>query len=327
MGGAEVDAKSCVIFLKAAETGSITKAALALGYTQAGVSLVVRKIEEECGFHLLIREKNGVRLTDAGARLLPIMREIARWDERFRETAAEINGVSTGTVRVGCYSSIAYHWMPRVIRAFRVNHPKIAIDILEGSVDEIERWIEERRVDVGFLSARRGQRFHTVALAQDSVLVLLPPEHPLCAAEAFPLSALGGMPFIGLRGKVRPAPRHEDIVDWRRDYFDGRLRSRRQRPPGADAARPQRGRRREGDSAAFLPHDYHGYALARRAVARRAALSRPHDAVPAGAGRGLKAPRSLQIFFEALAPLRRLLFETARDKQQKLFHVGEVADV
>ena len=196
MGGAEVDAKSCVIFLKAAETGSITKAALALGYTQAGVSLVVRKIEEECGFHLLIREKNGVRLTDAGARLLPIMREIARWDERFRETAAEINGVSTGTVRVGCYSSIAYHWMPRVIRAFRVNHPKIAIDILEGSVDEIERWIEERRVDVGFLSARRGQRFHTVALAQDSVLVLLPPEHPLCAAEAFPLSALGGMPFI-----------------------------------------------------------------------------------------------------------------------------------
>ncbi|WP_300264034.1 LysR family transcriptional regulator [uncultured Cloacibacillus sp.] len=191
-----MDAKSCVIFLKAAETGSITKAALALGYTQAGVSLVVRKIEEECGFHLLIREKNGVRLTDAGARLLPIMREIARWDERFRETAAEINGVSTGTVRVGCYSSIAYHWMPRVIRAFRVNHPKIAIDILEGSVDEIERWIEERRVDVGFLSARRGQRFHTVALAQDSVLVLLPPEHPLCAAEAFPLSALGGMPFI-----------------------------------------------------------------------------------------------------------------------------------
>ena len=153
-----MDAKSCVIFLKAAETGSITKAALALGYTQAGVSLVVRKIEEECGFHLLIREKNGVRLTDAGARLLPIMREIARWDERFRETAAEINGVSTGTVRVGCYSSIAYHWMPRVIRAFRVNHPKIAIDILEGSVDEIERWIEERRVDVGFLSARRGQR-------------------------------------------------------------------------------------------------------------------------------------------------------------------------
>ena len=90
MGGAEVDAKSCVIFLKAAETGSITKAALALGYTQAGVSLVVRKIEEECGFHLLIREKNGVRLTDAGARLLPIMREIARWDERFRETAAEM---------------------------------------------------------------------------------------------------------------------------------------------------------------------------------------------------------------------------------------------
>ena len=191
-----MDAKSCAIFIKAAEMGSITRAALALGYTQAGVSLVVRKIEEECGFPLLIREKNGVRLTDAGERLLPVMREIARWDERFRETAAEINGVNVGTVRVGCYSSIAYHWMPRVIRAFRRDYPKIAIDILEGSVDEIERWIEERRVDAGFLSARRGQKFHRVALAEDSVLVLLPPEHPLSAAEAFPLSELGGAPFI-----------------------------------------------------------------------------------------------------------------------------------
>lgn len=191
-----MDAKSCAIFIKAAEMGSITRAALALGYTQAGVSLVVRKIEEECGFPLLIREKNGVRLTDAGEQLLPVMREIARWDERFRETAAEINGVNVGTVRVGCYSSIAYHWMPRVIRAFRRDYPKIAIDILEGSVDEIERWIEERRVDAGFLSARRGQKFHRVALAEDSVLVLLPPEHPLSAAEAFPLSELGSAPFI-----------------------------------------------------------------------------------------------------------------------------------
>ena len=191
-----MDAKGCAIFIKAAEMGSITRAALALGYTQAGVSLVVRKIEEECGFPLLIREKNGVRLTDAGERMLPVMREIARWDERFRETAAEINGVNAGTVRVGCYSSIAYHWMPRVIRAFRRDYPKIAIDILEGSVDEIERWIEERRVDAGFLSARRGQKFHRVALAEDSVLVLLPPEHPLSAAETFPLSELGGAPFI-----------------------------------------------------------------------------------------------------------------------------------
>lgn len=191
-----MEAKSCAIFLKAAETGSITKAALALGYTQAGVSLIVRRMEEECGFTLLLREKSGVRLTEAGLRMLPIMREIVRWDERFRQTAAEINGVSIGTVRVGCYSSIAYHWMPRVIRAFRRDHPKIAIDIMEGSVDEIERWIEERSVDVGFLSARRGQKFRTVRLAEDSVLVLLPPEHPLSAAERFPLSALGGAPFI-----------------------------------------------------------------------------------------------------------------------------------
>ena len=196
MGGGKVEAKSCAIFLKAAETGSLTKAALALGYTQAGVSLMVRRMEEECGFALLTREKSGVRLTKDGERLLPIMREIVRWDERFRETAAEIKGVSIGTVRVGCYSSIAYHWMPRVIRAFRKDYPKIAIDIMEGSVDEIERWIEERRADVGFLSARHGQKFHTVRLAEDSVLVLLPPEHPLCAAEKFPLSALGDAPFI-----------------------------------------------------------------------------------------------------------------------------------
>lgn len=196
MGGGDMDAKSCAAFLRTADRGSITKAAFALGYTQAGVSLIVKKIEEECGFPLLIREKDGVRLTPEGERMVPVMREIVRWNERFYETAEEIKGVSVGRVRIGCYSSVSYHLMPPVIREFHKDYPKIEIDVLEGDVHEIERWLEENRVDVGFLSARRGQKFRYVKIMRDPILAVLPPGHPMCGAETFPLKAFGDGTFI-----------------------------------------------------------------------------------------------------------------------------------
>ena len=52
--------------LAAADLGSISKAADALGYTQSGVTHIIRALEEEAGFPLLLRGNRGVRLTADG---------------------------------------------------------------------------------------------------------------------------------------------------------------------------------------------------------------------------------------------------------------------
>ena len=54
-----MEAVTCRVLLEIAKNGNITKTARVLGYTQAGVSFMIKKLEEECGFPLLFREKKG----------------------------------------------------------------------------------------------------------------------------------------------------------------------------------------------------------------------------------------------------------------------------
>ena len=58
-------------FLKTVETGSFTKAAEALNYSQSGVSRMIGDLEKEWHITLLERDRSGIRLTSDGSRLLP----------------------------------------------------------------------------------------------------------------------------------------------------------------------------------------------------------------------------------------------------------------
>lgn len=191
-----MDEKSCTLFLKIASMGNITAAARALGYTQAGLSLVIKKMEEECGFRLLYREKSGVSLTRDAETLLPAMRDIVNANERFTQLAASVRGAAVGKVTIGSYSSTAYSWIPRIIREFKKKYPLIKFEVIEGGGLEIEEWIMNGTVDIGFLSAYKSQSFEAVKFLEDYIVAVLPPEHPLAEAAVFPLAAFGDFPFI-----------------------------------------------------------------------------------------------------------------------------------
>ena len=73
------------IFLKVCKTGSFSKAAEALNYTQSGISQMMAGLEEELGVQLFARINRGVTLTDNGTRLLPYIRELANQKTRLRQ--------------------------------------------------------------------------------------------------------------------------------------------------------------------------------------------------------------------------------------------------
>lgn len=112
------------IFLKVCETGSFSKAAEALNYTQSGISQMMAGLEEELGVKLFARINRGVTLTDNGTRLLPYVRELANQKNRLRQAAFNINHKVEGKLRVGSISSITTLWMPEVVHYFKENLQK-----------------------------------------------------------------------------------------------------------------------------------------------------------------------------------------------------------
>lgn len=186
----------CRAVLAAAETGSFSKAAEVLRYTPSGVNQLVTALENELGFALFRRNTKGVALTENAELLLPTIREFLRQEDRIFELSTEINGLLIGSVTIASYSSIAAHWLPEVIRVFQQDFPHVNIRLMEGIWQEVSGWLDERTADIGFFSYQEGMPYEWIPLAEDPMLALLPPDHPLAGEAAYPLINCQEDPFI-----------------------------------------------------------------------------------------------------------------------------------
>ncbi len=182
--------------LAAADLGSISKAAEALGYTQSGVTHMMRALEEEAGFPLLLRGNRGVKLTPEGERLSPLFRELSHAADRLEQEMSLMRGVESGVVKIGTYSSISLHWMPQILEEFQKRYPKIEIELLEGNGQEIEEWLTDGRIDIAYTSIQPYFTFDTVKILEDPMYAVLPKNHPRANDESFPITAFKGEPFL-----------------------------------------------------------------------------------------------------------------------------------
>ena len=88
------------VLLTALETGTLTAAAEKLDYTPSGISRSIAALEEETGFALLLRSRNGVTPTKACREMLPVFGELLRCEERCRQRSGEIQGLEMGEIAV-----------------------------------------------------------------------------------------------------------------------------------------------------------------------------------------------------------------------------------
>ena len=182
-----MESARCKAFVAAVDTGSFTGAAELLNYTPSGVSQLVAALEKELNLTLLYRTRKGVSLTTAGETILPAARGLLQQEAHIAQLAAQLNGLSIGSITIGTYPSMAAHWLPQVIRSFQQDHPRIELHVREGTRQEITRWLEEGVIDLGFLSGTRDLRFEWLPLAEDRIVAILPKEHPLAASDTYPL--------------------------------------------------------------------------------------------------------------------------------------------
>ena len=186
------------VFLHVMEAGSVSRAAEDMGLTQSAVSHALSSLEEEFGFKLLTRSRAGVRLSSEGKRILPAIRDILSAEERLRETVSSIHGLSTGTIRVASFSSVAVHWLPAMLKAFQEQYPQIRFKLLNGDYHDVEQWLEEGAVDLGFVSLPTRAPGKVTPLMEDRLLVILPKDHPLASLDSFPIGYARQETFISL---------------------------------------------------------------------------------------------------------------------------------
>ena len=184
------------IFMKVCETGSFSRAAEALNYTQSGISQMMAGLEEELGVQLFARIKKGVILTENGKRLFPYIQEMVNQKDKLRQAAFDMNSKVEGKFRIGSFTSVTAMWLPDVIHFFRENYPKVEVQIFDGNYDEIRDWIVHGQVDCGFLSSIVADDLKFHPILKDPLCAVMQKGHPLASKRKVKLEELLDYPFI-----------------------------------------------------------------------------------------------------------------------------------
>ena len=170
-----MDSEKFHALLKSLECGSLTGAAEELGYTQAGLTHMMNRLEKEIGVSLLQRTKLGVRLSPDGQELLPYIKNFTDAAAALDTAISSIKADDNKVIRIAAYSSIANHWLPVVISTFRKENPNAKFELHVGLPEEITRLVANSEVDLGFMSLIKNNKFDWIHLLDDPIFAVLPP--------------------------------------------------------------------------------------------------------------------------------------------------------
>lgn len=190
-----MDSEKCTILMSILKNGSMSAAAQELSYTQSGISRAVEALERSAGFQIITRGRGGVHLTREGEALLPAIREIAYWAEQYEQEVQRLNGAVTGRLAVGSAYAKFFPWLTRVVSGFHETHPGITVELCSGTSTELAARMGARSLDFGIISRREGE-FQCTVVKKDSLVAMLPPEHPMAQAKSVPATIFEREPYI-----------------------------------------------------------------------------------------------------------------------------------
>ena len=183
-------------FVKITETGSFTRAAESMGYTQSAVSQMIKSLEEELDTTLVHRSKKGIELSPDGEQFLPYIKNVYNAHRELMEKRNEMRGLGSGIVRIGTLASISSNWLPRLMKGFKEMYPSVHFDLQQGEYTNISGWIRDGSVDFGFVNPDAAEGLTTVALKRDEMLAVLPVNHKMSKRNAVTLKELSKEPYI-----------------------------------------------------------------------------------------------------------------------------------
>lgn len=171
-----MDSSKFFALLKSVEYGSLTKAADELGYTQAGLTHMMNRLEKEIGITLLQRTKSGVTLTNDGNKLLPLIRSFTQQGLELEKAIKSMIESNDTVIRVASYASITNNWLPTIISNFKNDFPDVRFELSVNNLDEICTLVSNSEIDIGFTSKQDILHGDWIYLKNDPLYAVLPPD-------------------------------------------------------------------------------------------------------------------------------------------------------
>lgn len=185
-------------FVKIVETGSFTKAAELLGYSQAAVTAQIKSMEKELGVPLFDRIGKRVYLTHEGKTFLPHALNMLKAEEEALSSIRH-DGPLTGSISICAPSSYADHVLPDLVLNYRNIHPGVFISVRTSDyVDDSTQRLARGEIDflVRLDEDSRDPGFVTIASRPEPLIFVTYPGNPMLGRDKLSIGDVVKNQFI-----------------------------------------------------------------------------------------------------------------------------------
>jgi Transcriptional regulator len=200
-----MDLSSLQIFCDLIDTQSFTVAADRSFISQSAVSQRMRALERRLGQTLVDRGRGAGRATPTEAgRLLyegakALLADAAELEARVKGLSDEVSG----TIRVATVYSVGLHAMPERLKTFLAAWPRVRVHLEYSLTGKVYEDVVSGAVDVGIVAcAEERPGIETAPFADEQMVVLCSPEHPLASRSEVSLADLQNERFIGFADDI-----------------------------------------------------------------------------------------------------------------------------
>lgn len=207
-------------FLTVARERNITKSAELLHITQPTLSRQLVQLEDIMGQQLLIRDKKGLQLTEAGIMLQRRAEEIISLIEKTERELKEDEDQLVGQLAIGTgETAVSFDFLPKVIEDYHAKYPQVTYELYTGNALLIKEKINQGLLDVGILlGAIDIESFDFIRLPyQDPWGLIVPINHSLAQKKFIEPNDLIGIPlfFNEKRSLVK-----NELKEWSKGNYD-----------------------------------------------------------------------------------------------------------
>ncbi len=184
------------IFQAVAAHNSFARAAEALYLSPPTLSLQVKQLANTVGQPLFEQLGKKIFLTSAGQTLADAAMDISKRVDLLAEDLSALQGVERGRLKLAILTTVKYT-VPKLLGGFCAAHPGIEVSMVVGNRENLLQRLARNDDDL-YIMGQPPEHMELICedFADNPLVLVAPPNHPLAAQTAIAPDALNGAPFI-----------------------------------------------------------------------------------------------------------------------------------
>lgn len=131
--------------------------------------------------------------------MMPYLETVHASAQAARQAAKSARKLENVTLTIGAMCTIGPQIIADLLVRFQAQHPDVEVSVADGGAPAMIEKLEKGDLEIGIIGIPEElpDTLHQVPIFQEQFVIVLPPNHRLCAKSAITVADLNGEPYVG----------------------------------------------------------------------------------------------------------------------------------